>query len=1592
MNKSDKKFTLKLFKIKNGNINLLKNRITHFSIHNKCIHLVLCNNSLIKYYLESNELSHVDFYNKKTTNSKAEIRSMFFDNKCYHGFICLANKEYIYVHFEYNIVLNLAKLKKYNISSVCFNDSNEVKNTAPFLVATKDGEILEMSINNRTKSSREHEVIFSNSQLSILDISMINLDISNQPSFTENTNDDNMLSIIYFTTCNSLHEISYTYKSTSVNNPTERSETYAQETRIKTNTENLNMNQPRDETKVYECCIDSLTSILKIENIRNRNYLFWLNGCCIFISKINNCKGGKTSNRASRANCANRVKDYLSSGSNWNPNQDGNNLEEPTLLSCSPESDTSLDGINLASFSEEDQEEEMNAAKRYKRAVHKSTESPNRKKNAQTKGTYRSNHPYRKSSEPEKENKTKEMNKKDKLMSEWYLDSNYVIVNFLDLNILTSENANNFAFTKSFYESLYCQKGNTNVLASHIEDLPTEQEATEPVLTTPEPKLYENTVSAVVDMCVSELYIFLLLEEKLIIVHSGNLKKIFEQALAIETYGDVIRIMKDNSDDQVWLCTSKYIFKIVVNKKKGEGFYLNEYTQPDDCEMEYANLKTNLRKKNLSKILESCTNSERIKIKKYILKSNKYQIDQFKNLHISTEEMLISFLHKRQYFLLASHLYNNIHCYNNVVKIVFFIWLIQLYSYSLDLYMHLYLITRCSFARRQLQNGANVGTHSGEQSSGTSDQPCGTSDQSSVDSDQPGGTSDQSSVDSDQLGGTSDQSSVDSDQTTETSDPPSGTSDELSGTDSKCAAQLGPSDEAESGATPHPRDRPSDHSEAATDPSHDELSGKNSQSVYETEVNKANEAKKANMAKRKEKTHSKETGAHASAEAGEDVIATEATLNNTEGGNSNIGNHQYTNNAEKQQKGITNVRKNNVESAIQNDKYLRIGKKSFIRFFQKIIEKDERNDLKYSFDFSKGKKMNIKTLTQSDNFYVLLKIYKMKNVEIFNFLKAQKELILADLERYRRIFVEGEEHLAGKERRTKKRGISPTAPLTSEEEQTATMPKTATTPPISTTLPASTTPPTWRADRVKRKLYRDIYAYKCLEASVYMIILLKHFKTFFQLNDVIAQILENFNKTNFILLFKFMCNDYNYIINFYINSNKFTALFNVMLLFPQNVLLDVLKNYAFILYLHKPQRYVDMLIFYDNLIDDYADVIVCMFVIIYFFKGSEVAKRGDISDENGGGDHHDNLGDGDHEQGHRDDQRQDDRSGHPTGQKHTDECIRFLEYIANKIIEENTLTERENYMYTFECTWKKNHVINCLLILYIEKEEDGKIKNFLNRLKSSGIHFDYLFIIRFLKEKKKENFIPHFYIIMKYFEEAVDKSLELGDYKTAQNAVILCEDEEEKKKLFLKIIKNISNNLNEKNLKEIINLVRDSNSILNLQDILPYINENTIIDYLKKDICSLLGIYHLKIQAKKEEIKENLQTIDLLNGDLNSLRKKYLLLDKNDICYICKKTIFYKKFYVFSCKHYFHSTCALNIYLNSKPKDELFQFFCTLHNYKNALINRNEKDLLRYETKIDDILTEECFLCGSISISSISQHFISQSEGDLVDSWAISKE
>ena len=58
------------------------------------------------------------------------------------------------------------------------------------------------------------------------------------------------------------------------------------------------------------------------------------------------------------------------------------------------------------------------------------------------------------------------------------------------------------------------------------------------------------------------------------------------------------------------------------------------------------------------------------------------------------------------------------------------------------------------------------------------------------------------------------------------------------------------------------------------------------------------------------------------------------------------------------------------------------------------------------------------------------------------------------------------------------------------------------------------------------------------------------------------------------------------------------------------------------------------------------------------------------------------------------------------------------------------------------------------------------------------------------------------------------------------------------------------------NIKEAIKILKDSNDLLKIEDILPLFPDFTTIDDFKKEICEALEEYNLKIDGLKEEIED----------------------------------------------------------------------------------------------------------------------------------------
>lgn len=58
-------------------------------------------------------------------------------------------------------------------------------------------------------------------------------------------------------------------------------------------------------------------------------------------------------------------------------------------------------------------------------------------------------------------------------------------------------------------------------------------------------------------------------------------------------------------------------------------------------------------------------------------------------------------------------------------------------------------------------------------------------------------------------------------------------------------------------------------------------------------------------------------------------------------------------------------------------------------------------------------------------------------------------------------------------------------------------------------------------------------------------------------------------------------------------------------------------------------------------------------------------------------------------------------------------------------------------------------------------------------------------------------------------------------------------------------------------------------------------------------------------------MEEATQSAELVRGEIQSFRNRYTFISSNDNCDICNLTLMVRCFYMFPCKHRFHTDCLL---------------------------------------------------------------------------------
>ncbi|XP_018420875.1 PREDICTED: vacuolar protein sorting-associated protein 18 homolog [Nanorana parkeri] len=321
---------------------------------------------------------------------------------------------------------------------------------------------------------------------------------------------------------------------------------------------------------------------------------------------------------------------------------------------------------------------------------------------------------------------------------------------------------------------------------------------------------------------------------------------------------------------------------------------------------------------------------------------------------------------------------------------------------------------------------------------------------------------------------------------------------------------------------------------------------------------------------------------------------------------------------------------------------------------------------------------------------------------------------------------------------------------------------------------------------------------------------------------------------------------------------------------------------------------------------------------------------------------------------------------------HINEAIRYMEFCVYELRE----TEQAIHNY--------------LLSLYAQFRPDS----LLSYLEIAGtnpntIYYDLKYALRLCAEHGHHRACVHVYKVMELYEEAVDLALKVDVDLAKSCADLPADDEELKKKLWLKIARHVVQE--EKDVKKAMVCLSSCN-LLKIEDILPFFPDFVTIDHFKEAICSSLEDYNRHIEELKQEMEDATLSAKRIREDMQEMRNKYSSVDPQDKCTFCDFPLLNRPFYLFLCGHMFHYDCLMQIvvpnlpaYKQIKLEDLQKKLGAVAQPSKSRSHTRDEDSVSlgkgqpsreQIKADIDDIVAAECSYCGEFMIRSIDKAFI----------------
>eukprot|EP00916_Digyalum_oweni_P018275 GHVL01030680.1.p1 GENE.GHVL01030680.1~~GHVL01030680.1.p1 ORF type:complete len:1021 (+),score=209.04 GHVL01030680.1:126-3188(+) len=297
---------------------------------------------------------------------------------------------------------------------------------------------------------------------------------------------------------------------------------------------------------------------------------------------------------------------------------------------------------------------------------------------------------------------------------------------------------------------------------------------------------------------------------------------------------------------------------------------------------------------------------------------------------------------------------------------------------------------------------------------------------------------------------------------------------------------------------------------------------------------------------------------------------------------------------------------------------------------------------------------------------------------------------------------------------------------------------------------------------------------------------------------------------------------------------------------------------------------------------------------------------------------------------------------------------------------------------------------NALLFLYASCDGEEEVIKFI---KGNGGHYNNAFGLRVCEEFGHYGCVSLLYGMMNLYHDGLKSALEHNYLKLAEEIASMPTDAKVQRSLWMKILEH-----EVVNADGIMEIIHNQQSPVTINDFLPWIQDNVAMKNFQEEISKSLDSYETAIQHLSNEMIEHRRAANQLKEEMENLKKRTIPLKKETVCEICRNPPFKQPTVVFPCGHAFHVECmakllsksiayspikrnklqelTAKLFKWSKPSEDSTKSVKQPedHNMKPSdNIGKLEKDL-------HALLSEECILCGSWLIQTISVPLVTEDD------------